>query len=136
MDEMNDALSKLRDSFNHISNISFPTIPDYSNIITKIAPVEIDPESTFPYQIRQQTEQIIEKSNEQIKLLNEQNEKLVSSLKKLEDLCELKEKELEEARKDAKKSKGYNAVMMIITIISMLVAIAAWLVPNILGGGS
>jgi len=43
---------------------------------------------------------------------------------------------LDEAKQDAKKAKRYNTAMMIITIISMLVAVAAWLLPNILGGAS
>lgn len=125
MNDFNKALADLNRSFQYVSNV-----------VPKTRPIEIDPESTFPNQIMQQTNQIIEKSNEQITLLNEQNEKLVCSLNKLEDLYELKEKELEEARKDAKKAKSYNTVMMIITVISMFVAIAAWLVPNILGGVS
>ncbi len=86
--------------------------------------------------MQQQTNQIIEKSNEQIRLLNEHNEQLTSNYKKLEELYNLKAKELDEAKQDAKKAKRYNTAMMIITIISMLVAVAAWLLPNILGGAS
>ena len=52
------------------------------------------------------------------------------------NLYNLKAKELDEAKRDAKKAKRYNTAMMIITIISMLVAVAAWLLPNILGGAS
>lgn len=112
-----------------------PSIP-YVDILPQIPTVEIDEESTFAYQMQQQTNQIIEKSNEQIRLLNEHNEQLMSNYKKLEELYNLKAKELEEAKKDAKKAKRYNTAMMIITIISMLVAVAAWLLPNILGGVS
>lgn len=112
-----------------------PSIP-YVDILPQIPTVEIDEESTFAYQMQQQTNQIIEKSNEQIRLLNEHNEQLTSNYKKLEELYNLKAKELDEAKQDAKKAKQYNTAMMIITIISMLVAVAAWLLPNILGGAS
>ena len=112
-----------------------PSIP-YVDILPQIPTVEIDEESTFAYQMQQQTNQIIEKSNEQIRLLNEHNEQLMSNYKKLEELYNLKAKELDEAKQDAKKAKRYNTAMMIITIISMLVAVAAWLLPNILGGAS
>ena len=105
-----------------------PSIP-YVDILPQIPTVEIDEESTFAYQMQQQTNQIIEKSNEQIRLLNEHNEQLTSNYKKLEELYNLKAKELDEAKRD-------NTAMMIITIISMLVAVAAWLLPNILGGAS
>lgn len=112
-----------------------PSIP-YVDILPQIPTVEIDEESTFAYQMQQQTNQIIEKRNEQIRLLNEHNEQLTSNYKKLEELYNLKAKELDEAKQDAKKAKRYNMAMMIITIISMLVAVAAWLLPNILGGAS
>lgn len=112
-----------------------PSIP-YVDILPQIPTVEIDEESTFAYQMQQQINQIIEKSNEQIRLLNEHNEQLTSNYKKLEELYNLKAKELDEAKRDAKKAKRYNTAMMIITIISMLVAVAAWLLPNILGGAS
>ena len=112
-----------------------PSIP-YVDILPQIPTVEIDEESTFAYQMQQQTNQIIEKSNEQIRLLNDHNEQLTSNYKKLEELYNLKAKELDEAKQDAKKAKRYNTAMMIITIISMLVAVAAWLLPNILGGAS
>lgn len=139
MAEMNDALSKLTDIAREFSTKPLIKVPDYSfvnNIVPQIPTVEIDEESTFAYQMQQQTNQIIEKSNEQIKLLNEHNEQLISNYKKLEDLYKLKEKELEEAKQEAKKSKRYNTIMMIISVVSMMIAAAAWLLPNILGGVS
>ena len=139
MAEMNDALSKLADIARDFSTQPLIKVPDYSfvnNIVPQIPTVEIDEESTFAYQMQQQTNQIIEKSNEQIKLLNEHNEQLISNYKKLEDLYKLKEKELEEAKQEAKKSKRYNTIMMIISVVSMIIAAAAWLLPNILGGVS
>lgn len=139
MAEMNDALSKLADIARDFSTQPLIKVPDYSfvnNIVPQIPTVEIDEESTFAYQMQQQTNQIIEKSNEQIKLLNEHNEQLINNYKKLEDLYKLKEKELEEAKQEAKKSKRYNTIMMIISVVSMMIAAAAWLLPNILGGVS
>ena len=139
MAEMNDALSKLADIAKNFSTQPLIKVPDYSfvnNIIPQIPTVEIDEESTFAYQMQQQTNQIIEKGNEQIRLLNEHNEQLISNYKKLEDLYKLKEKELEEAKQEAKKSKRYNTIMMIISVASMMIAAAAWLLPNILGGVS
>lgn len=139
MAEMNDALSKLADIARDFSTQPLIKVPDYSflnDIVPQIPTVEIDEESTFAYQMQQQTNQIIEKSNEQIKLLNEHNEQLISNYKKLEDLYKLKEKELEEAKQEAKKSKRYNTIMMIISVVSMMIAAAAWLLPNILGGVS
>lgn len=139
MAEMNDALSKLADIAKGFSTQPLINVPDYSfvnNIVPQMPTVEIDEESTFAYQMQQQTNQIIEKSNEQIRLLNEHNEQLMSNYKKLEELYNLKSKELEEAKLDAKKAKRYNTAMMIIAVISMLVAVAAWLLPNILGGAS
>ena len=139
MAEMNDALSKLADIAKNFSTQPLIKVPDYSflnNIVPQIPTVEIDEESIFAYQMQQQTNQIIEKSNEQIKLLNEHNEQLISNYKKLEDLYKLKEKELEEAKQEAKKSKRYNTIMMIISVVSMMIAAAAWLLPNILGGVS
>ena len=139
MAEMNDALSKLADIAKNFSTQPLIKVPDYSfvnNIVPQIPTVEIDEESTFAYQMQQQTNQIIEKGNEQIRLLNEHNEQLISNYKKLEDLYKLKEKELEEAKQEAKKSKRYNTIMMIISVASMMIAAAAWLLPNILGGVS
>ena len=139
MAEMNDALSKLADIARDFSTQPLIKVPDYSfvkNIVPQIPTVEIDEESTFAYQMQQQTNQIIEKGNEQIRLLNEHNEQLISNYKKLEDLYKLKEKELEEAKQEAKKSKRYTTIMMIISVVSMMIAAAAWLLPNILGGVS
>lgn len=80
--------------------------------------------------------EMFELGEKQIKLLAEQNEQLKENFNKLEDLYKIKERELAEAKTEAKKAKRYNTVMLILTIISMLTAIAAWLLPNILGGAS
>ena len=130
MSDFIEMLSKLADSSKNILNTELPTI-DYPSIAYNIpsTTVEIDEENTFAYQMQKQTDQILAKSNEQI-------EQLKSNYQKLEDLYKIKEQEVLEARKEAKKAKKYNVVMLIIAIVSMLVAIAAWLLPNILGGAS
>lgn len=138
MADWKESLAKfgeMSSQFTEQLKITPPSI-SYADIVPQISTIEIDEESTFAYQMQQQTNQIIEKSNEQIRLLNEHNEQLMSNYKKLEELYNLKAKELEEAKLDAKKAKRYNTAMMIITVISMLVAVAAWLLPNILGGAS
>lgn len=138
MADLNESISKFQELASKFKDISFPTIPDYPlvhNIIPEFSTCEIDEESTFAYQMQQQTNQIIEKSNEQIKLLAEQNVRLENNYNKLEELYNLKDKELQEAKQGEKRAKVYNIIMMVITIISMLVAVAAWLRPNVLGGG-
>lgn len=61
-------------------------------------------------------------------------ESLTDNYNKLDDLYKLKEKELEDAKNDNKKLKTYNAWMLIITILSMLAAMASWIIPLIAGG--
>ncbi len=113
---------------------------DYSSWVYNIKPdipkFEIDETSTFAYQMQQQTDQIIAKSNEQIELLIKQNEQIANNYQKLEDLYKIKEKELEEAKKEAKAAKRNNVIMLILTVVSMLITAASWLLPNILGGVS
>ena len=77
-----------------------------------------------------------ERKKQEFDLLVEQNIQLKANFKKLEELCNMKDTELKEAKQGEKKAKVYNTVMMVIKIISMLVAVAAWLVPNVLGGGA
>lgn len=96
--------------------------------------MEVDEKDTFAYKIQQQINKIIEKSNEQNRLLCEQNERLDDNYKKLKELYKLKEKELQEAKRAERKAKIYNVIMLVLTILSMFVAIASWLFPNILGG--
>ena len=96
--------------------------------------MEVDEKDTFAYKIQQQIDKIIEKSNEQNRLLCEQNERLDDNYKKLKELYKLKEKELQEAKRAERKAKIYNVIMLVLAILSMFVAIASWLFPNILGG--
>ena len=137
--DIKDILSKMQTGSDLLKGMELPQI-DYSSIVHNFKPnlpkVEIDAESTFSYQLQQQTNQIIEKSNEQIALLVKQNEQLSNNYQKLEELYKIKEQETAEAKSETKKAKRYNTIMLIIAIVSMLVAVAAWLLPNILGGVS
>ena len=133
MAEMNDSFSKLSEFAKKLSNYPLMEEPPCSlahNIIPTIPSVEIDRESTFAYQMQRQTNQIIEKNNEQIRLLNEHNEQLVNNYNKLEELYNLKSKEFEKAKQDAKNSKNKYILATIISVISLLVAIASWVFPR------
>lgn len=71
-----------------------------------------------------------ERRNEEFELTVEQNEQLKKNYEKLEQLCSMKEQELQEAKQDAKKAKSYNTVMLIISVVSMFIAVAAWVLPE------
>ena len=108
---------------NKLEKESQESLDKYSIINTKIPEIEtiqIKEEDTLIYQLKEQTEQIIQKTNEQIRLLNEHNEQLANNYKKLEQIYSIKESELEESKKEVKKSKRYNIIMMIIAILSLL----------------
>ena len=74
----------------------------------------------------------------ELEAMNEQNEKIIRTLQasneQLVKLVQAKEKEAEDAKIEAEKAKRYNFWMMVIAIISMLVAIAAWITTLIQGG--
>lgn len=126
-DNVSKRINSLMESFR------IPEIPTYDFQTLDISALKIDEEDTFQYQMNQQTQKIIEKSEENQKLLIKQNERLKASFDKLAEILEIKEKELEEAKRNERKSKKYNAIMLIISIVSMLIAVASWLLPDILG---
>lgn len=142
MSKIDDIISNVYDTTSKFDIQSFTDMRENlfnQNLDMQVPTIEtlkIDEIDTFQYQVEEQINQIIERSNEQTELLNEQNKQLINNYKKLEDLYKLKEKELEEAKQEAKKAKRYNTIMMIISVASMMIAVAAWLLPNILGGVS
>ncbi len=80
---------------------------------------------------------------EQIKPLLEGNQQVIEGLsnnyQKLGELYQLKEKELQESKEEAKKSKKYNSIMLIIALISGGIALAslvATIIISILGGAA
>lgn len=92
-------------------------------------------------QMNENVEKVIQLHSQQIELLSlqnaklyEQNDHLQNNYNEIKKMKEIIEKELESEKIEGKKAKRYNIWMMIITIISVLIAIAAWLLPNILGG--
>lgn len=136
---MSDSLENLRKLTQDIkAPFDIPVKPLSSMLDVNIAHYKPRKEDTFAYQMQLQTNQIIEKSEEQINLLNKQNEHLNNNVKKLEELLKIKENELEEAKNEALESKKYNKKMMIITVISTIVAIISMIagiaIPIITGG--
>lgn len=72
---------------------------------------------------------------EEIKPILEGNQKVVEGLNdnynKLNELYQLKEKELEESKQEAEKAKKYNTKMLVIALVSAGIALAS-LVASIL----
>lgn len=123
--------SKIGETF---KNVDLNDFTHNMDILPKIPahiyePVKIDPKSTVQYQIKEQTKLLTEQSLKQIETLNEQNKRLAL-------LIEQRDKEIEENKEELKKSTRLNIAMFIVTIISMLVAVAAWLTPLITGGAA
>lgn len=87
---------------------------------------KFDKTKTLPYILEKQTKQI-----------NESNEKMHSEIivplqeqnKSLNEICETLKDEIVETKNENKKLKIINVIMVVISIVSMLVAIAAWLFP-------
>ncbi len=139
MSDVNETLAnlaKMSDIITKANSIDYSKFANYTPVVPKldIPKIEIDEESTFAYQMKKHTDELIGKYDEQLELMQAQNKQLAEHYDKLVDLYNLKEKELEEAKKEAKKAKAFNIVMLIISIVSMITAVAAWLMPNILGG--
>lgn len=136
MDKINEFITGLGKKLEDLSAPNIDTIINDTSFNYVPPPTIIDKKHTLEYQLQNQTNQINEKANEQIKLLSEQNQQLNNNYQKLEDLYKIKEQEVLEAKKEAKMAKILNIVMLVIAIVSMLVAIAAWFYPNILGGAA
>lgn len=130
MDDLPASLGDLGKKYSNLPPLDFDTQSFVKQIVPQMPTIEIDEESTFAYQMQQQTNQIIEKSNEQIKLLGQQNEQLASNYQKLEGLYALKEKELEDAKQDAAKAKKSAKRATIYNIVMLIIALAAWLLPE------
>ncbi len=124
----------------------------------KVPPIHFDGKNTVQYKIQEQTEQLsknqqeqikilkkqlqksekqielLEKNNNdntrQIRLLNEQVEQLLQNYNALKDLYNAKDAELKAAEKDAKNSKRFNWISLGVALVSLLVAIGAWVFPR------
>lgn len=74
--------------------------------------------------ISEKLEPVLNKNQAVIEVLNNNYNELLK-------LNEAKQKELEEAKKEAKSAKRLNAIMLVLTVLSTLIALASWLIPNI-----
>lgn len=70
-----------------------------------------------------QKQQFLNNSNRQVEILQQQLEESKTENKKLNELCELKTKELEDSKKDLKRSRIYNGIMLGISIASLVATI-------------
>lgn len=132
MQNMDDITKQILETTNKHKSMTRASDNIYSfrnNSNYKIPDFEIEEENTADYQIQKHINRIIEKSNEQIKLLVEQNSELKQNNKKLEEFCNLKDAELKETKEEAKKSRIYNRVAIVISTISAIVSIFAWVCP-------
>ena len=70
-----------------------------------------------------QKQQLLNNSNKQVEFLQQQLEESKTENKKLNELCELKNKELEDSKKELKRSRIYNGIMLGISIASLVATI-------------
>lgn len=104
-----------------------PDIPQYSLDVLSQYQTTVDEKDTLTYKIEQQTNKIIESYEQEIEMLKKQ---LSDNNDRLNNLYKLKEKELEEAKNNEKNTIIFNTVTIIIAIISLIIAICAWIFPR------
>lgn len=101
-----------------------------------IALQQIDQENDFlareiAYEENVKYNEIVAGQNKQIKFLNENLCKLEKNYEKLDELYEIKNRELKENKEALLKSEKYNKKMWIATIISVGVSVASLLFTKI-----
>lgn len=69
---------------------------------------------------------------QQLEILREQNALLCDNYEKLKEMYEAQVRENEDAKEELKRSRRYNAWMMVISIIALLVGVASTIVPLLL----
>lgn len=79
-----------------------PAIPDYFKSGDYIKTIEIDEKRTLPYQIKEQTKQIVNTQQQQIELLREQNQKSNQQIVILSEQNEKSSKQIELLEKNNK----------------------------------
>ena len=132
-----EAIRKAADRLNSI-DVSKLYTPEHINIQydTPDLPV-IDPENTIVGDIKRKMEEQNTLANQQIGILIEQNSLLNQNYMKLKEMYDAQADAYLIAQEDLKRSRRYNLVMMIISIIAMLAAIAGpiatILASNIIG---
>ena len=135
---MGDSLDRIAEIMSGIDNIRNTFADSYNFQSFQIPTDEIQPidiskfavEDSVPYQIRQQTNEILEKSQEHVDLLKEQNKNLCETITTLKEILDLKQKELDESKEETKKARRNSRWMSILTIITTLIALAAWIFPS------
>ena len=80
----------------------------------------------------QEKMQYLNTQNKQIEILQNNLKQSEANYKKLNDLYELKSKELEENKEELKQSKKYNKKMLIIALVSAGIAVVTLIVTMIL----
>lgn len=84
------------------------------------------------YEQEQEKRQYLNTQNKQIEILESNLKQSEANYKKLNDLFELKNKELEENKEELKQSKKYNKKMLIIALVSAGIAVVTLIATIIL----
>ena len=121
---------------NDLNNLSktFSSIPKF-NINPNLLNSLIDPKSTVGYKMDRQNELIQEQIEALLhnnKQMEDQNGLLLQNYNQLKDLFDIQKNEFGSAKKELKKSKRFNRIMLIIAIIAMLGALASPIVTWII----
>ena len=66
---------------------------------------------------------------QQLDILREQNSLLLDNYEKLKEMYDAKVQENADAKDELKRSRRYNVWMMVVSVISMLAAIASTVIP-------
>ena len=87
---------------------------------------------SIAYEQEQEKRQYLNTQNKQIEILESNLKQSEANYKKLNDLFELKNKELEENKEELKQSKKYNKKMLIIALVSAGIAVVTLITTIIL----
>lgn len=101
-----------------------PSFPDYSSVLDSLTIEHVKPDNSIIEGIQKQIEAQNQLASQQISILLEQNILLSENYNKLKEMFEAQEKSYSEAKEDLKRSRAFNAWMMVIAVIAMFAAIA------------
>ncbi|MBQ7739876.1 MAG: hypothetical protein IJT65_01395 [Eubacterium sp.] len=79
--------------------------------------------------LEEQLEPIVKNTNETIAQLQENNVQLRNNYEQLRRLYETKQQEIVKTEKELTKSKRINIILFVLTLISTVAAVGAWLFP-------
>lgn len=126
----NDAFKKISDLFaQSVGNIDFSQFAPPEIYYPKIDPAEIlsqpiNAEETIIGDIKHKIEEQNKLVSQQVEILVEQNNLLADNYSKLKDMYDAQSASYKAAQEDLKRSRRYNFIMMIISVIAMIAAIA------------